>query len=100
MPGPRMPQKKICFKNNRKKKFKGPEHRYRYKIQPEFSRLLRFFSSAKINQSETVIPDIDQSPSIIFADEKKRSKRKNSGCKLYDITYIPLGGRLLFSSLV
>ena len=37
-------------------------------IQPEFSRLLRFFDFAKINQSDTAILDVDQSPSSIFAE--------------------------------
>jgi hypothetical protein len=52
----------------------GEFGRYIQKIRPEFSCLLRFFHSAKINQSEAVIPDIDQSPSSIFAELKNRSK--------------------------
>jgi hypothetical protein len=48
-------------------------------IQPEFSRLLRFFNTAKMNQSDTGISDIDQSPSSVL---KKRSKRENSGCTI------------------
>jgi hypothetical protein len=35
-----------------------------------------------MNQSDTVISDIDLAPSSIFAEYKKRSKRKNSGCSL------------------
>ena len=37
-------------------------------LQSEFSRLLRFFNSAKMNQSNTGMSDIDQSPSGIFAE--------------------------------
>jgi hypothetical protein len=38
-------------------------------IQPEFSRLMRFFYSAKIlDGSDTGISDIDQSLSSIFAE--------------------------------
>jgi hypothetical protein len=33
-----------------------------------------------MNQSDTVIPDIDQSPSSIFCGIKKRRERENSGC--------------------
>jgi hypothetical protein len=40
------------------------------KVQPEFSRLLRFFYSTKMNQSDTGIPDIDQSPSSILRNKK------------------------------
>ena len=52
------------------------------------------FSSAKINQSEEVIPDIHQSPSSIFGEEKKCSKRENSGCTFIEqVFFRPLSER-------
>ena len=53
---------------------------FSFSIQPEFSCFRRFFNSDYMNQSDTVIPDIDQSPSSIFCGIKKRRERENSGC--------------------
>ena len=46
-------------------------------IQPDFFRLLRLFSSAKILDGNWLISGITVSDWLIFVEEKKRSKREN-----------------------